>query len=54
MTQAINGNAIDLASGSEIPQNVADTFAKAGVIPSRVNVAPLWDGTFTDAINKCK
>ncbi|WP_236556789.1 ABC transporter substrate-binding protein [Calothrix sp. PCC 7507] len=35
-------------------QNVADTFAKTGVITSRVNVAPLWDGTFTDAINKCK
>lgn len=35
-------------------QKVADTFAQAGVIPSRVNVAPLWDGTFTDAINRCK
>ncbi len=35
-------------------QRVADTFAKSGVIPSKVNVTPLWDGTFTNAINQCK
>jgi sulfonate transport system substrate-binding protein len=35
-------------------QRVADTFAQTGVIPSKVNVAPLWDGTFTNAINQCR
>lgn len=35
-------------------QKVADTFAQTGVIPSKVNVAPLWDGTFTNAINQCR
>ncbi|MEJ1937028.1 hypothetical protein [Nostoc sp. NIES-3756] len=35
-------------------QRVADTFAQTGVIPFKVNVAPLWDGTFTNAINQCK
>ena len=31
-------------------QAVADVFAEAGVIPGRVNVAPLWDRTFTRAL----
>ncbi|MEH2112092.1 ABC transporter substrate-binding protein [Nostoc sp.] len=35
-------------------QDVADTFYRAGVIPTRVDVKPLWDGSFTNAINKCK
>lgn len=34
-------------------QEVADTFAEAGVIPSKVDVKPLWDSTFNDAIAKC-
>ncbi|MEH2147530.1 ABC transporter substrate-binding protein [Nostoc sp.] len=35
-------------------QDVADTFYRAGVIPTKVDVKPLWDGSFTNAINKCK
>lgn len=35
-------------------QDVADTFYRAGVIPTKVNVKPLWDGSFTNAINQCK
>ncbi|MEH2413826.1 hypothetical protein [Nostoc sp.] len=35
-------------------QDVADTFYRAGVIPSKVDVKPLWDESFTNAINKCK
>lgn len=35
-------------------QKVADTFYQAGVISSKVNVKPLWDNTFTEAITKCK
>ncbi|MEH1922122.1 hypothetical protein [Nostoc sp.] len=35
-------------------QDVADTFYRAGVIPSKVDVKPLWDGSFTNAINQCK
>ncbi|MEH2238910.1 hypothetical protein [Nostoc sp.] len=34
-------------------QEVADTFAEAGVLPAKVNVKPLWDTTFNDAIAKC-
>lgn len=90
MVQAINANAIDIASARNyaaainvdesivyqdekegleqrcsqlLPvsneaiasqQKVADTFYKAGVISSKVNVKPLWDNTFTEAITKCK
>ncbi|MEH2144659.1 hypothetical protein [Nostoc sp.] len=32
-------------------QDVADTFYRAGVIPTKVNVKPSWDGSFTNAIN---
>lgn len=35
-------------------QDVADTFYRAGVIPTKANVKPLWDGSFTNAINQCK
>ncbi len=35
-------------------QDVADTFYRAGVILSKVDVKPLWDGSFTNAINQCK
>ncbi|MEH1980549.1 ABC transporter substrate-binding protein [Nostoc sp.] len=35
-------------------QDVADTFYRAGVISTKVDVKPLWDGSFTNAINKCK
>ncbi|WP_292846485.1 ABC transporter substrate-binding protein [Nostoc sp. NMS8] len=35
-------------------QDVADTFYRAGVIPSKVDVKPLWDASFTNAINQCK
>jgi sulfonate transport system substrate-binding protein len=35
-------------------QQVADTFYKAGVIPAKVNMKPLWDNTFTEAITNCK
>jgi sulfonate transport system substrate-binding protein len=31
-------------------QNVADTFATAGLIPSKVDVAPLWDTRLNSAI----
>ncbi|MDZ7959233.1 MAG: hypothetical protein RMY34_15355 [Aulosira sp. DedQUE10] len=34
-------------------QKVADTFFKAGVIPSKVDVKPLWDNTFNEDIAKC-
>ncbi|MFL9456440.1 MULTISPECIES: ABC transporter substrate-binding protein [Nostocales] len=34
-------------------QKVADTFYKASVIPSKVDVQPLWDNTFNEAISKC-
>ncbi|MEH1832832.1 MAG: hypothetical protein V7L29_12305 [Nostoc sp.] len=34
-------------------QEVADTFAEAGVLPAKVSVKPLWDNTFNDAIAKC-
>ena len=32
----------------------ADTFYSIGVIPTKVNVKLLWDGSFTNAINQCK
>ena len=35
-------------------QEVADTFAEAGVLPAKVSVKPLWDNTFNDAIAKCR
>ncbi|GAA6616151.1 ABC transporter substrate-binding protein [Scytonema sp. NUACC26] len=35
-------------------QKVADTFFKAGAIPSKLNVEPLWDNTFSEAISQCK
>jgi len=31
-------------------QQVADTFAKAGVIDARVNMTPIWDRSFTGAL----
>ncbi|WP_341529263.1 ABC transporter substrate-binding protein [Nostoc sp. UHCC 0302] len=34
-------------------QEVADTFAEAGVIPSKVEVKPLWDNSFNNAISQC-
>lgn len=34
-------------------QKVADAFYTAGVIPSKVDVSPLWDRTFNDAIALC-
>ncbi|OUL35939.1 ABC transporter substrate-binding protein [Nostoc sp. T09] len=34
-------------------QKVADTFFKAGVIPTKVDVKPLWDNTFNEDIAKC-
>ncbi|GJD19828.1 putative sulfonate transport system substrate-binding protein [Rivularia sp. IAM M-261] len=40
-------------SGIASQQDVADTFAKYGVIPSRVSVAPLWDNTFSNTITRC-
>ena len=33
-------------------QQVADVFYKAGLIPKRVDVRPLWDDRFTDSIPK--
>ncbi|WP_138500458.1 ABC transporter substrate-binding protein [Nostoc sp. PA-18-2419] len=35
-------------------QKVADTFFQAGVIPTKVDVKPLWDSTFNEDITKCK
>jgi sulfonate transport system substrate-binding protein len=32
-------------------QRIADTFAEAGLIPSRVDVAPLWDNRFTAVLS---
>ncbi|QSJ20915.1 ABC transporter substrate-binding protein [Nostoc sp. UHCC 0702] len=34
-------------------QEVADTFAEAGVLPAKVSVKSLWDSTFNDALSKC-
>ena len=38
------------AIGSQ--QQVADVFFKAGLVPKRVDVRPLWDARFNDAIPK--
>jgi sulfonate transport system substrate-binding protein len=40
-------------AGIASQQDVADTFAKYGVIPSKVSVAPLWDNTFSSTISRC-
>lgn len=34
-------------------QEVADTFAEAGVILSKVDVKPLWDNSFNNTISQC-
>ena len=32
-------------------QTIADTFAKSGLIPGKVDVTPLWDRSFTDVLS---
>lgn len=34
-------------------QDVADTFAQAGVLKAKVDVKPLWDSSFNATISQC-